>query len=318
MAIPKQVEQQMKEVEEMERALTVKSEGEAQPEPVAETQPEQETPTEVVAQAPVVEAKPVEDWEQKYHSLRGHFDAEVPRLHQQNKDLAAQIQAMQQQLMDMQKPKPQEQEQQPLVSDKDKDEFGSDLVDFVDRAVRNGIAEASKLHGRELAARDAKIAQLEAQLGKTGGDIANLTFEQQLERAIPDFATLNTSVEWVSWLNEVDPYTREPRRSYATQVYNQGDIAKLKQIVDFYKESTGKQEQQQERQQRKTELERQVQPSRTASSSTVPQAGRIYTEVEANRLWNKVRELYASGKNDEASPLEAELTHAYTSGRIRP
>lgn len=319
MAIPKQVEQQMKEIEELERSLTAQSEGiEAQHEPQADSQPVQEQPTEPVAQEPVAEAKPVEtDWEQKYKSLQGHFNAEVPKLHQQNKELAGQVQAMQQQLAELHKPKPQEPVEDRLVSEKDEEQFGADLIDVQRRVAKEVMREMVNPLKVELAQRDAKIAQLEASLGKTSGDVTAMSFEQQLERAIPDFTRINEDPKWVAWLDEIDPYTQEPRRSYAEWVYNQGDIAKLRKIVDFFKGSTGQQLQDQQRQQRQTELQRQVAPSRTATASTVPQGERFYTEAEISRLWNRVRELAIAGQNDEAAKLDRELSLAEVQGRVR-
>jgi len=319
MAMPKQVEQQLKEVEELERALTAQPEAASdepqQSDPVAEAQPAQEQPTEPVAE-PVVEAKPVEDWEQKYRSLQGHFNAEVPRLHQQNKELASQLQAMQQQIADIQKPKQQPTDDR-LVTDEDVSQYGADLIDLQRRVTREVVREFVNPLKEELAQRDAKINQLETMLGKTGGDVATLSFEQRLERAIPDFPQLNADPKWIAWLDAVDDYTGEPRRAYAEYIYNQGNVDKLKQIVGFYKKATGQQAQDQQRQQRKTELERQTQPTRTASASSVPAGERIYTEAEFNRLWNKVRELYAKGQNDEANQLDIELTQATMQGRVR-
>jgi len=311
MAIPKQVEQQMKEIEELERALTAPPEGDAPPEPA---QPAELPPTEPVEPPP--EAKPVEDWEQKYKSLQGHFNAEVPRLHQQNKELVSQLQALQAQVDALQTPKAPPVEDQ-FITSEDDERYGADLVDMVRRASKEEISKVAKAHMNELAARDAKIAALEAQLGKTSGDISTLTFEQRLERAIPDFHQINADPRWIAWLDGIDAYTGEPRRSYAEFVYANGNVEKLKSIVDYYKSSTGQQALDQQRQQRQTELERQVQPTRKASASTPSQGERFYTEAEATRLWNKVRTLYSQGKNEEADSLETELTHATVQGRIR-
>lgn len=319
MAMPKQVEQQLKEVEELERALTASLEA-ASDEPqqfntVEDAQQTQAQPTEPVAE-PVEEVKPVEDWEQKYRSLQGHFNAEVPRLHQQNKELAAQLQALQQQMQELQTLKQQPVDDR-LVTDEDVSQYGADLIDLQRRVTREVIREFVNPLKEELAQRDAKIAQLENLLGKTGGDIATLSFEQRLERAIPDFPQINADPKWIAWLDTVDDLTGEPRRAYAEWVYNQGNVEKLKQIVDFFKKTTGQQAQDQQRQMRKTELERQTQPTRTASASSVPVGERIYTEAESNRLWNKVRELYSKGRNDEANHLEHELTQALVQGRVR-
>lgn len=321
MALPKQVEQQLREVEEIERSLTVQPEQTESETPVAEAQPEGDAneaqPTNVVElKQPEVSE---ETWQQKYHTLQGKFDAEVPRLHQQNKELAAQMQVLYQQLQTLQS-QPQQQttpQEDRLVTEKDEEAFGSDLIDVQRRIAKEVMRDMVKPLQSELAARDAKIAQLEAQLNKTGGEVTNMTFEQRLARAIPDFEAINNDPKWIAWLNEIDPYTDEPRRSYAEYVYNNGDIEKLTKVVKFYKESTGQQQQQQQRSQRQTELNRQTQPTRSATTSTPPVSDRTYTEPEWNRLWNKVNELHRKGNSAEAEQLENELSLAATQGRVR-
>ena len=77
------------------------------------------------------------------------------------------------------------------------------------------------------------------------------------------------------------------------------------------------QHQDQQRQQRQTELQKQVAPSRTATASVAPQGDRYYTEAEASRLWDKVKVLYVNGQNDEGRRIENELSLAEAQGRIR-
>jgi hypothetical protein len=319
MALPKQVEQQMREVEEMERQL----------QPVAETETgEQPTDagTEAIAEAaPQAEAsnvvelkKPEEDWQQKYRTLDGKYNAEVPRLHHQVKELSNQVQALITQLEDAKKPAAREETHEALVTANDEEAFGKDLIDVQRRVAKEVMREYVTPLQKELQARDAKIAQLEQQMTKTGGEVTTMSFEQQLARAVPDFDAINTDPKWIAWLDEVDPFTRKPRRSYAEYVYNQGDVAEVSQLVKFYKESTGVDQQTAAQHQRQTELNRQVQPTRTASSSSVAPAGaRVYTEAEMSRLWDKVRQMNVAGKYEEAKKLDTELSDALIHGRIR-
>ena len=171
----------------------------------------------------------------------------------------------------------------------------------------------------ELKARDAKIAELEQRLMKTGSDVAASSFEQKLAVAVPNFSSINASPEWVAWLDEPDLYTGEPRRAFAEFAYSNGDVEKVKRVVDAYLKTTTPPPEQTERQQRQAELERQVTPSRSSASSTPaqPANARIYTEAQMVKLFNQVRVLNVAGKQDEASKLEAELSDAYMQGRVR-
>jgi len=327
-ALPKQVEQDLQELAEYEKQLAA-ARGEAKPEDPNPADPKAAAPEvkPIDPQAPnaaAPEVKPeVPNWEQKYRTLQGMFDKQVPELHQQNKALAAQITALQEQMTALTQPKPAEKVKEPLVTDADVTEFGGPLLD-VQRRVATEVAQSvvAPLQ-EELAKRNQEIVELKTAQTKTGGDVATLSFTQQLARDIPDFEAVNSDPKWIAWLDEVDPLTTEPRRTYAEFVYTNGNVAKLKVVVDLFKSTTGATQKDTSReaelQQRKTELERQITPSRTTSQNTTeaPANTKVYTEVEAADGFNRIRQMNTAGKYDEANKLEAELTLAYMEGRVR-
>lgn len=321
MALPKQVEQDLADLEAYEQQLNAeKNPQEAKPDEAKPTEPVVAEVKKPADPPKPTEVKPVEtDWEQKYKTLQGMFDSQVPTLHKQNKDLAAQLQQMQDQIKVLQKPAEKTPEPERLVTDKDVTEYGQELIDVQRRVAKEVFRESVVPLQAELAKRDAEISELKASLTKTGGDVATVSFEQRLAQAVPDFSQLNVDPKWVAWLDEKDPYTGEPRRNFAEYVYNAGDVTKLKQVVDFYKESTGLTKQTTERQQRKAELERQITPTRANSQqSTDPTTEtRIYTEREMEVGFTQVRKLNTAGKYEEAAKLEAELSLAYMENRVR-
>lgn len=297
-ALPKQVVQQQQEVEALEKQLF-----NPEPEPTAEP-----TPTDPPAPEPNAEAQPTRNqqeptpvpaedptWEQRYKTLNGMFQAEVPRLQQQNKELVGQLQTMQAQIAELQKPKPTAQPvDEPLITDRDREAFGDDMIDLATRVTKQVIREQVSPLKAELAQRDEKIAKLEQMLQTTNGDVNTMTFEQRLYKAVPDFDAINTNPQWIGWLAEVDPFTGETRGAYANYVYNQGDVEKVKRVVDLWKAAQQPAPQVSQRQQ---ELERQVQPTRS-NATTLPQGKKTYTEAEASGLFDKVRKLNVNGKYD--------------------
>lgn len=312
MGIPKQVEQQMREVEEFERSLTENNtEAESGGTVASQEQAEQQqTDGHPVTKDTAASEKPAEDWEQKYRSLQGHFNAEVPRLHQANKELEAKLKEL---MSEVQAAKTKKPEEQSLVTDKDRDQFGDDLIDVQRRVARDAIREAIEPLIQKISERDEVISKLEAQLGKTSTDIAELTFDQRLSRDIPDFNVINNSEQWGKWLDAVDGYTGKPRRVYAEYVYSQGDTMELKRIVDVFRNDTTPKAKDQKR----SELERQVQPGRSATSTAQTKSERTYTSAEYDRLWREVATLYAQGQNEKANSLETELSLAAVQGRVR-
>jgi hypothetical protein len=135
---------------------------------------------------------------------------------------------------------------------------------------------------------------------------------------VPEFDQLDNDERWVAWLNEIDPMTRGPRRDQAQAAFNSGDAEAVAHYVGLFRESiapiaNGKSD-------RQTELEKQVAPNRSASSTATRSVGKdskIYSANELTKSWNKIRTLNTDGKYDDAAKLEAELTLAYMEGRVK-
>jgi len=330
MGLPAQVERDLKEIEEMEKRLFARneessgegSEAESETDPTEakseevqqETEPTQEpeTPSES-PKAEAEPAKPKEDFEQKYLTLRGKYNAEVPQLHEQVKALTAQLEELKEQVSKpAEPPKPKQ-----YVTDEDKENFGEDLLD-VQRRIAMEVAEKYQAQIAEL--KD-HIGTLETKLSETGGQVGQVSFEQRLRGEIPDFDEVNRDPRWIAWLDEVDPIIRGPRRVMAQKAYAEGDAEAVADYVKLFKQSVqqGPDTQQSDR---KAELERQVTPKRTASATpaaaTQQPGPKTYTEAQAEKVWKKVQDLSIQGRIEEAQKLEAEITAAYMEGRIRP
>jgi hypothetical protein len=319
MALPKQVEAQLKELEALEKQL---SEGKNPTEPVepepaptepAEPKNPEPAPTEPVEPTPkpVEPAPQDEKWEQKYKTLKGMYDAEVPRLHQQLKELKAQMDSLQKaaEAKPVEPAKPAKQEK--LVTDEDVQAFGADLIE-VQRKVAREVAMEFRA---DLDAMRAENEELRKQLAQTGSQVSEASFEQRLHRLVPDFDEVNLDPKWVDWLNEVDPLLRAPRKVVAQEAFNKGDAEGVAHYVKLFKESIEPAEAPKSK--AKTELERQIQPTRSAATAqTASPKGRIYTNADIQTMFNKAATLGAQGKLEEARKLEAEIDAAYMDGRV--
>lgn len=323
MALPKQVEQQLKEIEALEKQLA--GDPEPSPEPVPDPEPSPEPapaePTEPVSETKPVEKPrepatsevPEETWQQKYRTLKGMYDAEVPRLHAQVKELQAYVTQLRDQLESAPKqtaPQPtSEYKKSSLVTDDEVEAFGADLIE-VQRKVAREVAMEFR---EELNALKSQNDELRKQIAQTGSQVGEVTFEQRLFQAVPDWAQLNNDPAWIAWLDEVDPILRGPRRNAAQAAYNANDAQGVAYYVQLFKDSVATPQVDQ----RQRELERQVQPTRTATAQTpVSQKGKTYTTKDVERMFLKVKELNVSQKFDDARKLEAEIDAAYMEGRV--
>ena len=333
MALPKQVQQQLDEVEELEKQLEAQGEEtKAKPEvkkkKTSKKAKAKDTEVEVTDDEPIeepvaVEATPADDsieevsesFKQKYATLRGKYDAEVPRLHQQVKELTDQMNAIREEAQaakkaEAEKPK----EKVSYVTDADREEYGDDLIDFQRRVAK----EVSQDYEERFEQQSRVIQDLQSKISNTDNQVGEVGFTQKLNALVPGFDQLDSDERWVAWLNEIDPMTRGPRRDQAQAAFNSGDAEAVAHYVSLFRGSVepvanGKSD-------RQTELEKQVTPNRSAStvaSKSSNNSSKIYSEKELDRGWTKIRDLNTQGKYDDAEKLEAELTVAYMEGRVK-
>jgi len=317
-------------VEELEKTLNAQQEEpkkkKAKEPKVSEVKPE-DTEAEVPVEAEValepVEAEPADtsptdvadEFEQKYKTLRGKYDAEVPRLHSQVKDLTAKLNNLAESLAAKPKEPTKPKEKVSYVTDEDRAEFGEELIDVQRRVAQ----EVSQEYEGRFEQQNEVIAQLQKQLKQTGNQVGEMSFTQKLATLVPDFASIDNDERWIAWLNEHDPMLRGPRRDQAAQAFNTGDAEAVAHYVKLFRE-TLEPEVPQERQNRQAELEKQVAPNRSANSANTKSVGKdvkVYSEREIAAAWTKIRTLNTRHKYDEAQKLEADITTAYLEGRVR-
>lgn len=316
MALPKQVEAQLKEVEEIEKQLRGET-PEPKPEESTEAQPAQPTSEqpqpaepkpEVKPEAPVTET-PEETWQQKYRTLKGMYDAEVPRLHAQVKDLTKRLDAIQNA-----KPEPKTEPKAPLklVTDAEVREFGADLIE-VQRKVAQEVAQEFKNDIDNLKTENQKLRE---QLDSTGAQISESSFDQRLHRLVPHFDDVNRDPRWISWLNEIDPILRGPRMAVAQQAYNTGDAQAVADYVKLFEATLAATTKSNTSDKRKQEQELQVQPAKNNSQSNTQAAAKVYTNAQIEGMFKRVTELYTRGDSTAATKLEAEIDAAFRDGRV--
>ena len=322
MALPKQVQQDQADVEayenEMRKQATESVVEQIPAEVVAGTSPVvvpgEVTPAEPVVVAPVVELKkPDEPWQQRYQTLKGMFDSEVPRLHAANRELVTEIAGLKETVGKLEASIP-ALVPASSVTDEEEEAIGKDIIDVQRRIAKEAVAPVMA----KVTALEKENFTLREMLGKTGTRIETLSFEQRLQIAVPNFEQLNADPKWFAWLDEVDPILRGPRRNVAQAAYESGDVEAIAEYVKLFEGMTAppavptpnKNE---------AELRSQVAPSRTvpAPAPDVKEGEKYYTEKEAGRLFDKVSSLNRAGKYEEALKLEAELTAAYNAGRVR-
>jgi len=319
MALPRQVEAQLRELEQIERQIAEsQNPASANPEPEQDPPAEPSTPEPAAAEPKPVEPKPEptepaiaeETWQSRYIALKGKYDAEVPRLHADVREFKAQLESLRKAVetkpVETKKPAVAEK----LVTDADVQAFGEDLIEVQRKVAREVAAE---FRG-ELDAMRAENEQLREQLTTTGSQVSEASFEQRLYRMVPDFQDVNADPRWINWLNEVDPLLRAPRKSVAQEAFNRADAEAVAHYVGMFKSSIAPVEPVNDK---AAELEKQIQPKRSASTAPISPQARIYTDAQVQKMFQKSVELSSRGQREEAMKLEAEIDAAYREGRVK-
>ena len=319
MSLPRAVQQQVEEAD----ALVAQMNG-AQPvdpetgEPiVVAPQPDPEPQPQNVSPEP--ETKPAvseETWEQKYHTLKGKFDAEVPRLYAQVREMNGQLTSLTSELaVAKAQPAPTVPASTPsLITEQDKEAFGSDLIDLIERATEATMAGSRSLE-----------AQLTAEIAELKGKLGNVTerqvvsdkdrYESALTNAVPDWQALNVDQGFLNWLAEVDPVYGMPRQYALTNAYEALDATRTATIFNQYKKSVAPAVQQSNN---RADLQRQVAPtrSRTSPAPTNPNLDkRVYSQQDIDSFYSEWRRGFID--EAEAVQIEKDIHAATVEGRIR-
>jgi hypothetical protein len=318
--LPKQIQDQLRAAEQLELALHTPADPAPDNTPV-------DPPVAEPAPAPAPEPTPAptpapqaSDEDQKYRVLKGKYDAEVPALHQQNRQLQAQLAQLSAQMAALQErstpaeptPAPQAQGASP----KDIDDFGGDMVGMVERVARGVVADVANSVTAEFARLRSEIAALTGRAQLT----ASQQFDKDFNAAVPDWAEINAMPEWLEWLGQVDRMYGLTRQAMLNDAHAALDADRVAAIFDAFKATLPKPvETPPVVNTAKAELERQVAPSRaSATANTTPPTQSVWTDAGIQQFYRDQALGKFKGREEEMNRIEADLNAAIAEGRYRP
>ena len=294
-------------------------------------EPEPATPTitePVEPPVPITEpTAPGVDFEAKYNSLRGKYDAEVPRLQ-------GRIESLERLLSNMQAataaPAAPAQTTTTVVEVPPEDvaEFGPELVAAARRWAR------LEMRG--------ELDELRQRLDQMQGHQVQLREETTHERVMSmldvdqklagKWRTVNDDPEFLSWLNETDPFAGVQRLRLLRQAFDQGDHIRVGRFFKtFIAEHTAvnqppvppaaAQTPPQEEAGARPTLESLAAPGRSTQSGPEPSGAsekRMWTSNQIARFYNDVRKGVYRGREAEQQRTENDIFDAAREGRVRP
>lgn len=316
--LPKQVQAQADAAEAYDKQMQPVDESKVQQssepaEPAAQVQ----DPTPV---APVVTQTPDPQWEQKFRSLQGIFNKQVPELQAKVRELTEEIGKLKEQ-----KPAPvaAPEPENRLVTDKDSESFGADLIDLARRVSREEFGKERQSYQKEIAELRSQLQKASTKVDQVEDATQRSTFDQFLDKLsnrLPDWKKIQDTEDCQNWLGTRVPGT-DVDWNYALQrAANRMDIDGVLEIFgEFFNKYPAHNPVKPVVNDARSELEKQVSPSkpRGGSGPSAPQAKRIYTGEEYSAESMKQMRLEKAGKLKEAAVIEQELNAALMEGRVK-
>lgn len=343
MALPEQIRKQNEAVQELYKQMNTdgnNGDGTGTPAPTDDNQPvdpqvDTNPPADVTPageNAPPPSGdehntdggKDDENLTQKYRTLQGMYNAEVPRLHAQNRELTTRLQHMEQLLATITSQTnntPQDTPPTRLLTDKDVEEYG-DSLDVMRRAARE-----------ELSAADARIAQLERTIMQLQGNLvpqvntlaqrqvasAEQQFWTGLADSVPNWQSINDNADFQSWLLEVDPLTGISRQTILEDAQRNLEVNRVANFFKSWLEISGQANvaQNTRRNTATNELELQLTPGRSRNTGAPSgNAGKTYTREDINGFFRDVRDGKYKGREAERDRIERDIFAAQRENRI--
>ena len=332
MSIPKQVQKQSEEVQELYKQINGETEeaqatAEAAPEEAVNNVAEPTTSDSVEEQAP--QSEPQEqaesgdqepkqnDWQQKYRSLQGMYNADVPRLNAENRDLAARVSQLEGLLSNMNEPAQQTPVQsEKLITDDDVKEYG-DSIAVMRKAAREEVAqEIAQLRQQvgQLQGVLPQVQQVQAQQKKSGEQ----TFWSTIASEVPNWSDINNDPDFQSWLLEIDPLTGISRQTYLEDAQKNLDANRVVTFFRTWEGATGKTNTAHaDRTAQQSQLQKQVAPGRSRNNGVKASGqNRTYTPNDIQEFYSDVRKGKYKGRDDERGRIERDIFAAQQEGRI--
>lgn len=350
MAIPEQIRKQSEAVQELYKQLNESTEesGEVQESPPADEEVVAEEQQEEVVEAQEADVNTVSDEAapspeseqkagdekvsedvvlQKYKTLQGMYNAEVPRLHAQNKEMQQKLQHMQQLLATL-SPQENDTTQQPveaekLVTEKDIEEYG-DSIDVMRKVTREELnSVASRIAQLENYLRQLQtsvVPQVEAVAQKQAAS-SEQSFWSELSSAVPNWKEVNDNQEFQSWLLQVDPLTGITRQTYLEDAQRNLNARRVATFFQTWLENNGQASvarSETSAKSQSSELEKQVAPGRSKNSGTPnSDKDRVYTPQDIQKFFDDVRQGKYKGREAERNKLERDIFAAQRENRIQ-
>lgn len=290
-------------------------------------EPEQKTEPEGSAPEPSA----TENWEQKYKTLQGMYNAEVPRLQGKLKKLQAEKEGLENVIATMSvapEPPTQSGTQTRLVTDEEIQDWGPEMTDYFRRVAREQYDPIIE----ELRAENKKLQTQNLQLQKSVGTVeadrsahGRTELLSALAQAVPDWAEINSADDFLEWLDHPDAFSGRNRNELLLEAYERNDTPRVIAFFQSFKRDkavVSKDTPPSRVAEPTVRLESLVAPGKAPSTTMQPSSdtesnNRIWSQAEIQTFYRDVQRGKYRGKDAEKARIETAIVKAGREGRIK-
>ena len=332
--IPDAVRRASMRADELARGIGAANTPQEEAPPLADEQAPIDAPDEAPpvdgppSDAPPVDTPqpPAEDWEHRYHTLKGKYDAEIP-------SLRAQVNSLEHLIANLRIPEPvapqpsgDAKSQSVAILPEDVETFGEDLITAARRWARAEF--------------EPRITKLEDELGKLRTGQSTIQQETAQQRVMSSldadpqlggkWREVNVQPEFIAWLDQVAPFSGEQRMRLLSDAFARGDAHRTGEFFRrFIAEHTAVTSPSPapipthtptpDVEAGKVSLESLAAPGRSSGPAPggAPAEKRVWTKQDITAFYRDRSQGRFRYREDEALRLEADLFAATSEGRIR-
>ena len=307
--LPKEVQDQLDEADKIEQDLVTPA---PEPDPDAPPTPEPE-PAQPQAHEPT-QPTGADDWPQKYRTLQGMHTADVTRLNGEIATLKATVTDLTNQITAATKapaPAPTPEPAQKLLTDSDREAFGADMIDVIQRAAREIAAAEIGPVKAENATLKAEIASMKGTVDTVAEKQANAGqshFLGELAKLVPDWEVLNTNQAFLSWLAETDPLSGLQRQTFMTVACRDFNAHQAAALFNTWKSTQAPPAPAPQAQDPKADITSQIEPGGSrAHVPNTPTQQKTWSPTEIENFYRDLARGDYKGREAEAERIEAEI-----------
>jgi len=330
MAIPEQVKKQSEAVQQLYEDLNTEEGVVAQPaeegevvEAVQADRVDEQAPQSEPEEQTVSGTQDDKPLEQKYKTLQGMYNAEIPRLHADKRELADRVSQLEQLLSSAARqptPTPAAPEAlQTLITEQDIEDYG-DSIDVMRRVNQEGTNASNQ----RIAHLEQTIQQLQSnvmprveQLSQQQAQNTEQSFWGELSNSVPNWRDINESPDFQTWLLDIDPLTGISRQTYLEDAQSNFDARRVASFFSTWGGMNGMPQAQQETTSAQSQLEKQVAPGKGKSAAApASDSGQTYTPADITAFYDGVKSGRYKGQDKERARIERDIFAAQRDGRI--